>query len=101
MSTRAITADTLRRMFRYNQAEGRSNILEETPGRVPGVEKDPWGTARRRILVHAVAIISFHCLLRIDETLNLRFEDLTWDFTNETVSIQLETRKTHQFGGAK
>jgi len=100
MSSRAVTADVLRLIYNYNQSEGRSDINRETESAPPpGEARDRWGTARRRILVHAVALISFHCLLRIDETLNLRYEDLTWDFEHDTVVIQLGSRKTHQFGG--
>jgi len=98
MSSRAVTADILRKIYNYNQAEGRADITCATDS-APPPGKDCWGTARRRKLVHAVALISFHCLLRIDETLNLRYEDLTWDAQEDTVIIQLESRKTHQFGG--
>ncbi len=97
MSSRAITSDILRKMYHYNQAERRSDIFA-------GTEKSPqksvktWGSPRRRIFVHAVVTIAFVCLMRIDEVLNLQFEDVKSSGTNR-LSITLESRKTHQYGG--
>lgn len=95
MSSRAITSDTIRAMYAYNQAEGRSEI-EEYHGSISRAEKG-WATPRKRLLVHAVATIAFVCLMCIDEVLNLRFEDV--EATDNHISITLETRKIHQYGG--
>jgi integrase len=83
-------------IYEYNQAEGRCDI-KEYQGSTSRAEKD-WATPRRRMLVHAVISIAFVCLMRIDEVLNLRFEDLKV-IADNNISITLETRKTHQYGG--
>lgn len=94
MSSRALTSDQIRQMYAYNLAEERSTVQIVT-SRVK--DKEAWGSPRHRLLVHAVTTLAFNCLLRLDEVLNLRFEDM--QLRNGTVVITLSSRKTHQFGG--
>ena len=48
--------------------------------------------------VLAVAKLAFACLLRINEVLTLRFEDIRI-FDDNHIQINLAQRKTHQYGG--
>ena len=96
MSSRAITSDMIRKMYEYNQAEGRCDI-EEYSGSTLRAKKT-WATPRKRLLVQAVVTIAFVCLMRIDEVLNLKFEDIMVDGENH-ITLTLESRKTHQYGG--
>ena len=97
MSSRAITSDMIRAIYAFNQAEGRCKIGEYC-GSTSRAEKE-WATPRKRLLVHAVVTIAFVCLLRIDEVLNLKFEDVKI-LGDNSISITLETRKTDQYGSA-
>jgi integrase len=94
MSSRALTSDQIRQMYDYNMAEGRSTVQNLT-SRVKG--KVIWGSPRHRLLVHAVTTLAFNCLLRLDEVLNLRFEDI--ELRDDSAVVTLSSRKTHQFGG--
>ena len=95
MSSCALTSDIIRRLYSYNTAEGRSTVQSCTP-RVK--DKDSWGSPRRRLLVHAVVTMAFVCLLRLDEVINLRFEDIQIH-TDNHIELTLSSRKTHQYGG--
>jgi hypothetical protein len=58
----------------------------------------PWGGGRARRLLQAAYVISFLCLLRIDEV--LKFEMHHIEFISDTkIKLTLPFRKTHQFGG--
>jgi integrase len=81
-------------MYDYNMADGRSTVQNIT-SRVKG--KELWGSPRHRLLVHAVTTLAFMCLLRLDEVLNLRFEDI--ELRDDSVIVTLSSRKTQQFGG--
>jgi len=97
MTSRALTSDVIRKIFTYNQADGRSIVQLFVPH---GKAKDTWGSPRHRLLVHAVLTMAFVCLLRIDEVLNLRFEAIQFH-SPEQIEIELFSRKTHPFGGTK
>ena len=94
MSSRALTSDQIRQMYDYNMAEGRSTVQNIT-SRVKS--KELWGSPRHRLLVHAVTTLAFMCLLRLDEVLNLRFEDI--ELRDDSAIVTLSSRKTQQFGG--
>jgi len=96
MSSRALTREVIQRMYAYNQAEGRSEVQAFMPRTLKA--KASWGSPRRRLLVHAVLTLAFVCLLRIDEALNLRFEDIIFH-SPEAIEINLFSKKTHPFGG--
>jgi integrase len=94
MSSRALTREVIEKMYAYNHAEGRSEVQPFMDRKA----KQSWGNPRRRLLVHAVLTVAFVCLLRIDEALNLRFEDIIFH-SPEKIEIHLFKRKTHQCGG--
>ena len=96
MSSRALTSDVIRRLHVFNNSEGRSDIVDFQPVNTTG--ETQWGNPRRRLLVHSVLTLAFVCLLRIDEVLNLQFQDLQYHGPDH-IEITLQTRKTHQFGG--
>lgn len=48
-------------------------------------------------LIHTTLTIAFTCLLRIDEALNLKFDDIVAD--EDSITITLRNRKTAQCGG--
>lgn len=48
-------------------------------------------------LIHTTLTIAFTCLLRIDEALNLLFDDIVPD--EDSLTITLRSRKTDPFGG--
>jgi len=95
MSSRALTSDVIRRLYLFNNSEGRSDIVNFHP---VNTGETQWGNPRRRLLVHSVLTLAFVCLLRIDEVLNLRFQDVQYHDPDH-IEITLESRKTHQFGG--
>jgi integrase len=102
MSSRAITSDMIRKIYTYNQAEGRCDVAQYSGSTSRLRAEYDWGSPRKRLLVHTVMTIAFVCLMRIDEVLNLKFEDikLKQDYGDgNCISITLETRKTHQYGG--
>ena len=59
------------------------------------------GKREDKNLVHAIITISFICLLRVEETLNLLNEDIEILESGHCISITLRKRKTNQFGGEK
>lgn len=98
MSSRAVTAQDIQAMYEFNaKAYERYRQL---PGSAPASSDKEWGRERARRLVHAVITLSFVCLLRIDETLSLRVEDIDLQSPDPNcISIALQKRKTDPFGG--
>jgi integrase len=97
MSSRALTSDQIRQMYAYNTAEGRTTLQNVTPRKSHSKDPESWGSPRHRLLVHAVTTLAFICMLRLDEVLNLRFEDIK--FYDDRAVITLASRKTHPLGG--
>src|SRR5262245_11681985 len=98
MSSRAITSTVIKDLFDFNnQPRYRSVEAYKAFCHQDGVT-GTWGGPRARLLVHAVVTIAFSCLLRIDETLNLRAKDVTI-LRTECISINLPQRKTNPYGG--
>jgi integrase len=82
------------KMYAYNHAEGRSEVQPFMDRKA----KQSWGNPRRRLLVHAVLTVAFVCLLRIDEALNLRFEDIIFHSPQKIDSfIQKENSSMWRF----
>lgn len=96
MSSRALTREVIQRMYAFNQAEGRSDVQAFRPRTEKA--RESWGNPRRRLLVHAILTLAFVCLLRIDEALSLRFEDIMFH-SPEKIEVTLFSRKTHPYGG--
>lgn len=84
ISSKALTSDVIRDIFNFNKQMNHTS--------------ESWGGHRSRSLVHAVVTLAFVCLLRIDEVLNLRSEDIEV-LSPTSISITLPSRKTNPFGG--
>lgn len=79
MSSRALTVGDIKKMY---------DVLKSSAGK-----EDELSLA----LIHTTVTIAFTCLMRIDEVLNLRFDDIIGD--DQSLTITLRHRKTAQFGG--
>jgi hypothetical protein len=56
-----------------------------------------WGGGRARRLLHAAYVLSFLCLLRVDEVLKIGMHHI--EIISDTkIKLTLPFRKTHQFG---
>ncbi|KAF8706311.1 hypothetical protein AX14_013801 [Amanita brunnescens Koide BX004] len=100
MSSRAVTAQDIQAMYIFN--EKAYERYQQSMGPASTSSEKEWGRERARRLVHAVIALSFVCLLRIDETLSLRVEDIELQSSeSKCISITLQKRKTEQFGGTR
>lgn len=79
VSSKALTVDDIDKIYR---------IMEENEGQDGELPM---------ALIHVTVTIAFTCLLRIDEVLNLQFDDVVGD--ENRLTITLKSRKTAQFGG--
>ncbi|KAF8958230.1 hypothetical protein BDZ97DRAFT_1668802, partial [Flammula alnicola] len=97
MSSRAITSDIIKQMFDFNNLS--ENLIPRPIRQTSRQEKSlaDWGGPRARMLVHAVVCLAFVCLLRSDEVLNLRVEDVEF-IDSHTISVTLPSRKNSPFG---
>lgn len=58
-----------------------------------------WGGGRARRMLHCAYTLSFLCLLRFDEVLKIRFQDIEF-ISPDCVKLTLPFRKTSPCGGA-
>jgi hypothetical protein len=86
VSSKALTSDVIRELFDFN------NLLDDSE------VGNSWEGRHSRLLVHAVVSLAFVCLLRMDEVLHLRAEDIEI-LSPTSISITLSSRKTNPFGG--
>lgn len=89
MSTEPMTTDILKAMFLHNS---------KACNQVVAAGRGNWGGRLARWLVLTVALIAFTCILRLDEVLNLRYEDIEV-LERDRIKITLRSRKTNQTGG--
>ncbi len=86
---------TLRRFYDHNHDPQNWNASPETPGN--------WCGGNVRKLLQAVYLITFTCLLRIDEALKIQLHDIEFGIDDvdgtHFVSITLPFRKSSPFGG--
>ena len=96
MSSRAITFEILKEI--YGVKEKPCNKLPRPIQQKPHRDRslDDWGGPRARNQVRAIMALSFFCLLRSDEALNLRSEGISVNPQNLT--LNLRSRKTSPFG---
>ncbi|KAF9233222.1 hypothetical protein BU15DRAFT_54200 [Melanogaster broomeanus] len=105
VSARAITSDSLSKLYHYNHLPQNWSIHPYQPGvrcRQPSEDPnkgclDDWGGGRARRLVQAAYTIAFICLLRCDEVLKIQLHDI--ELFEEGFVLTLPFRKTHQNGG--
>jgi integrase len=96
LSSRAITSTIIKDSYHFNNQWHDHHDYEHALA--TSKSPDSWGGRRARLLVHSVVTLSFCCLLRIDEALNLQVSDITIEST-ECISITLPFRKTNPYGG--
>ncbi|TDL13834.1 hypothetical protein BD410DRAFT_817264 [Rickenella mellea] len=99
-SARAIDEGTLKALYEFNktiQAKGLSRTSRKRPAEHP----PDWAGGKLRKMLNLIYVISFLCLLRFDEVLNLQWPDIEIQqlSTGDRVKISLLARKTHQNGG--
>ncbi|KAJ7602151.1 hypothetical protein FB45DRAFT_761277 [Roridomyces roridus] len=100
-SSRAITAEIIRELYNYNHQPDVGDIKSYTPGRRSAPKKDhEWAGGRMRRLLQCTYVLAFLCLLRFDEVLKIRLEDIQF-VTPTCVKLTLPFRKTHQFGNVQ
>jgi hypothetical protein len=69
-------------------------------GEAPPASAEHWAGGRLRLMVQCIYTITFLCLLRFDEALNIQAHHI--EIINEAeghVKLTLPFRKTHKFGG--
>jgi hypothetical protein len=99
MSSRAITSEMLRELYAVKEKPCNKlpRPIQQTPHRERSL--DDWGGPRARNQVHAITTLSFVCLLRSDEVLNLRIEDIRVNPRQpKSITVNLTSRKTSPFG---
>ncbi|KAK7043113.1 hypothetical protein VNI00_008467 [Paramarasmius palmivorus] len=106
MSSRAVTAKMIKEMYNASREDGNFDInIIKAKTKKEKASSTKWCGGRMRRLLHFVYVISFLCLLRIDETLQIRAEDITlhekYDEHGDMLEIWLLFRKTHQNGVTK
>ncbi|KAK0462316.1 DNA breaking-rejoining enzyme [Desarmillaria tabescens] len=93
-SARAIRPSTLRRLYEYNHKPENWNASPQTP--------ENWCGGNVRRLLQAVYLVTFSCLLRIDEALKIQVHDIEFGIDDidgiHYVSITLPFRKNSPFG---
>ncbi|KAL1684942.1 hypothetical protein GGG16DRAFT_67295 [Schizophyllum commune] len=113
-SARALTAvyahaltlykqENLWELYHLNMDERKFPLNKQYTGptrRGTNDEKDQWAGAKQRRMLSCIYILAFLCLLRSDEVLNIRVEDIERDkFDDDKWTLHLNFRKTAQYGG--
>ena len=110
---------TMRRLWEFNQSvprvplaqtsraartqdETNADIEAQHPEQLEAAPQQPrWAGYRVRTMLHCLYTISMLCLLRYDEALNIRWEDITFGYDAngiQFIQLNLLFRKTHQNG---
>ncbi|EIM91542.1 DNA breaking-rejoining enzyme, partial [Stereum hirsutum FP-91666 SS1] len=98
-SARAIDEETIRQMYAFNQSFTEA---EYGPKKRKQASSDQWAGKDLRIMLHALYVIAFHCLLRFDEALRIEWHWIEWQEYSPgkvRLKVKLPFRKTHQTGG--
>lgn len=89
----------LRRLYDFNMS------FEEDPGpdsrKRKAERRENWAGHSIRVMLLLIYIISFLCLLRFDEVLNIRWSWIQMELYKgrHRIKLSLPFRKTHQYGG--
>ncbi|KAK0487059.1 hypothetical protein IW261DRAFT_1327663 [Armillaria novae-zelandiae] len=92
-SSRAVTPDILQVLYQFNRSPENWNEI--------GPNKDKWCRPNTRRLLQAIYLLTFTCLLWIDEVLHIQAHDLKAYKDNDgvsCVSITLSQRKNNYLG---
>ncbi|KAJ7447380.1 DNA breaking-rejoining enzyme [Mycena galericulata] len=88
VSSRAITADILLKLYNFNTSHGRSS--QPIPG--------SWCGPRTRLMIQAACTVAFACLLRFDEVLRIQMSDIEFlRDAHNAVIIKLTLRSIKPF----
>ncbi|KAJ7619592.1 DNA breaking-rejoining enzyme, partial [Roridomyces roridus] len=100
-SARAITPEILEELYHHNNKPHIKNIQPLEPrSRKRPADPNEWCGGRTRVMLYAVYIISFLCLLRFDEALKIQGHEICL-IGDTAVELTLPFRKTNQNGGIK
>ncbi|KAK7033787.1 hypothetical protein R3P38DRAFT_3498502 [Favolaschia claudopus] len=100
-SARAITPEILAALYHYNNLPEVREIKPVTRRkRTEPVDPNQWGGGRSRLMLHAVYVIAFLCLLRFDEALKIQLQDIR-RINEHSFELTLPFRKTSQYGEIK
>ncbi|KAI0347705.1 hypothetical protein BDW22DRAFT_11007 [Trametopsis cervina] len=97
-SARAMDEETMKKLYEFNcrVPQGDKSFMATSDGK-----SSSWAGYRVRMMLHCLYVVSMLCLLRYDEALNIRWEDVVFGKTPSGllyVRISLLVRKTHQNG---
>lgn len=97
MSSRAITSDMIKDIYAIKSLPSNRILRPVQQTSYKDRRLDDWGGPRARALVHLVTVLAFICLLRSDEALSLKMEDIEL-ISPECIRVNLTSRKTSPFG---
>ncbi|KAJ7795520.1 DNA breaking-rejoining enzyme [Mycena olivaceomarginata] len=100
-SARAITQETLRKLYDFNHQPEVAEIKDYTAGSRKQV-KGPheWGGGQAQQLLELAYVLSFLCLLRFDEVLKIQMHDIE-RISDTCIKLTLPFRKTNQLVSVK
>lgn len=104
-SARAMNEDVMRQLYLFNNNPNlvpRDLPLTPTSRKRKAEDTASWGGYRLRTMLHCLYVISMLCLLRYDEALHIRWDDITMGINSAGdpfIQLNLLVRKTHQNGG--
>jgi hypothetical protein len=84
-------------LYTFNHLPENWDLKEYTPG-TKDKAHDQWGGPRARRLLGLAYSLAFLCLLRVDEVLKIKSQDIVLLDDNK-LQLTLPFRKTSQFGG--
>ncbi|KAL0060911.1 hypothetical protein AAF712_012306 [Marasmius tenuissimus] len=103
-SARAIKPEMIGSMWDHARLNGYWDLKPFQKQNRQGANPDAWGGPRLRRLLHLAFVLAFLCLLRVDEVLNIRMQDIRLlkdDDGQHYLKLTLPFRKTNQFGKIK
>lgn len=95
MSSRALTSGIIKKIWLHNRQPAMANLTYPIPA---AQRREARGGYLARVLMHAIITLGFVCLMRIDEVLSLRTEDIE-ERDDGGLQITLASRKSDPFGG--
>ncbi|KAJ8080118.1 hypothetical protein PM082_016946 [Marasmius tenuissimus] len=91
-------------MWDYARLKGYWDLKPFEKQSREGSDPKAWGGPRLRRLLHLAFVLAFLCLLRVDEVLNIRMQDIQLlkdEDGQYYIQLMLPFRKTNQFGKIK
>ncbi len=91
-----MTQDTLKRLYDFNQRSENWDLKGYTPG-TRNRAGDQWGGGHTRRLLGLAFTLAFSCLLRADEVLKIKSQDIVL-IGEHRLELTVPFRKTSQYG---